>query len=63
MEKLLSALPADGSWIPFATFKTNCANVGARAENWHKAKLQGLVETRLPDEFTSAAQLEIRKVV
>lgn len=63
MEKLLTALPADGSWITFNQFKTNCAAVGARPEAWQKARRQGLVETRLPEGYTSADQLEIRKVV
>lgn len=63
MDNLLSVLPADGSWITFNAFKTAALAAGARVDLWRRAKQAGLLETRLPDGFTSADQLEIRKVV
>jgi hypothetical protein len=63
MELLLSVLPADGSWITFDQFKAQAQAVGARIDLWRRGKQQGLLETRLPDGYTSASQLEIRRVV
>lgn len=63
MELLLSQLPADGSWITFNAFKAAALAAGARVDLWRRAKQAGLLETRLPDGYVTADQLEIRKVV
>lgn len=63
MELLLSVLPADGSWVTFADFKSAALAAGARPELYRKAKQQGLVELRIDGDYTTDGVHQIRKVV
>lgn len=49
MDKLLSALPADGSELEFTVFMAAARAAGARAELWRAAKLQGLITARIDE--------------